>query len=76
MSMAVAFDDVDFPFKFAKPQILEKTSQAMKLLAFDDIGIIPRRRIKRGDPMVIGRVWKGNTPVSFLITWFVDTSVI
>lgn len=73
------FRNVDFPFQLAKPQILEKTAEAMKLLVFDDIGIIPGRRKarRRGDPMVIGRVWtkKGNTQrtVSFLITWFVDT---
>lgn len=76
MSKAIAFDDVDFPFKLVKPQILEDTSKAMKALIFDDIGILPKRNIRRGDPMVVGRVLNGTKAVSFLITWFVDTSMI
>ncbi len=74
-----AFQDVTFPFHLAKPQIVEKTADAMKLLVFDDVGILPgrRRSKRRGDPMVIGRIHKNkNTVVSFLITWFVDTKDI
>lgn len=76
-SKAVYFDDIDFPFHLAKPQILDSTAKAMELLAFDDIGVRPGRRIKRGDPMIVGRVLLGSgysqKIVSFLITWFVDT---
>jgi hypothetical protein len=79
-SKAIDFNEVDFPFKVVKPEILEKTRQAMKLLAFDDIGVLPSRRRKRGDPMVIGRIWTKNgnhrRMVSFLITWFVNTADI
>jgi hypothetical protein len=70
---AVDWDVVDFPFHLAKPQILESTAKAMKYLNFDDVGIRPGRRIRRGDPMVVGRVLLGNKQVSFLITWFIDT---
>jgi hypothetical protein len=77
MATAMAFDSIDFPFHLAKPQILNSTAEAMKVLAFDDIGVSPSRRIRRGDPMIIGRIVNGTgfkaKVVSFLITWFVDT---
>jgi hypothetical protein len=80
VAIAKEFDDVDFPFHFVKPEILEKTSQAMNLLAFDDIGILPNRRVRKGDPMVVGRITtkQGNNTkaVSFLITWWVNTQDI
>lgn len=74
-----AFQNVNFPFHLAKPQIVERTADAMKLLVFDDVGILPgrRRSKRRGDPMVIGRIHRNKRDVvSFLITWFVDTKDI
>lgn len=81
MSKAVSFDNIEFPFHLAKPQILKSTAEAMKVLAFDDIGITPSRKIKRGDPMIVGRIHSKKSGyrqkiVSFLITWFVDTKDI
>lgn len=81
MSTAMSFDDIDFPFHLAKPQILKSTAEAMKVLAFDDIGVTPARNIRRGDPMIIGRILDRKVGyrrkvVSFLITWFVDTKDI
>ncbi len=80
VSQAVAFDDIDFPFHMVKPEVLERTAEAMKLLAFDDVGILPNRKIRRGDPMVVGRIFtkRGASvkAVSFLITWFVNTEDI
>lgn len=80
MSTAIAFDAIDFPFKFIKPEIMERTAEAMEKLCFDDIGILPNRNIRKGDPMVVGRIWTkrgyDKKCVSFLITWFVDTSAI
>lgn len=80
MATAVGFDSIEFPFHLAKPQILESTAKAMKVLAFDDIGVSPGRKIRRGDPMIIGRIMHGTSHsrkiVSFLITWFVDTKDI
>ena len=73
---ADSFQEVDFPFKMAKPQILDSTAKAMAMRVFDDIGVLPKRT-RRGDPMVVGRIVhrKGYTDhtMSFLITWFVDT---
>jgi hypothetical protein len=71
------FTEVAFPFTMAKPQILDATAKAMVLKCFDDIGILPGRNRPKGDPMVIGRIWKKQgyftKTASFLITWFVDT---
>lgn len=74
------FRDIDFPFRLAKPQILEDTAKAMELGIFDDIIASPKTRISRrvkGDPMIMGRILltRGNyvKAVTFLITWFVDT---
>ncbi|HUV14920.1 MAG TPA: hypothetical protein VMY18_14855 [Acidobacteriota bacterium] len=75
-TFATEFQGVDFPFKMAKPQILDATAKAMARKIFDDIGVLPERT-RRGDPMVVGRIThkKGytNHTISFLITWFVDT---
>lgn len=71
------FKDVDFPFKLAKVEILEATAAAMQKLIFDEVGILPRRRVA-GDPMVVGRVrYKHGSEekaVCFCIAWFVDTN--
>lgn len=68
---ATKFQDVDLPMKMVKPIILDRTSKALKLKVFDEIGILPARPSKmnrlaltasqvampRGvDPMVIGRI--------------------
>ena len=76
VATASAFQRVDFPFRFAKPEILERTADAMQLLCFDDIGMLPNRNKRRGDPMIIGRISTKKRTVSFLITWFVDTRAI
>ncbi len=77
---AEEYRDIDFPFRLAKPQILEDTAKAMELGIFDDIIASPKTRISRrvkGDPMIMGRILlnRGNSvkAVTFLITWFVDT---
>lgn len=76
MSKAIAHADVDFPFKLVKPEVLDKTAKAMKLLVFDKIGIVPGRTIRRGDPMILGMICTKKKQVTFLITWFVDTRAI
>jgi len=80
-AFATAYKDVDFPFKLVTPQILDETKRAMDLLCFDDMGVVPRRRrARRGDPMVIGRIHVGpkrhKKTISFLVTWFIDTRMI
>lgn len=70
------FKEPDFPFHFAKPEILKDAAKAMQLKVFDEMAVLPRRR--QGDPMVLGiikergRGWRAKT-ITFLVTWFVDT---
>lgn len=72
------FTDPDFPFHFAKPEILEATAEAMKTKIFDEMGVMPRRR--GGDPMVIGRITYREgyhrKSLNFLVSWFLDTADI
>jgi hypothetical protein len=72
---AVRFDEtIDFPFKLAKPAILDKTTQALGLKVFDELGVLPRRR--GADPVVVGRIklkeGLQTKTFNFLITWFLD----
>lgn len=69
-------EEIDFPFKVVKPQILSNLNKAMTLKLFDEIGVLPGTR--KGDPMVIGMINRRDstyqeTTVSFLITWWVDS---
>lgn len=72
--------DLEFPLSMAKPQIIEATSNAMKLQIFDVLGICPPAR--RADPMIIGQVIDRSAGrfsekrVSFLIAWHLDTRVL
>jgi hypothetical protein len=72
------FTDPDFPFHFAKPEILEATAEAMQTKIFDEMGVMPRRR--GGDPMVIGRITYregyNRKSLNFLVSWFLDTADI
>lgn len=71
------FQDVDFPIRAVKPQILDEVGRAMALKVFDEIGILPARR-QKSDPMVIGQiVFRANgneRRLSFLITWWLSES--
>lgn len=69
-------EEIDFPFKMAKPQILNATGEALALKIFDDVGKLPTSR--GADPMIIGRVTLKEgyrtKSICFVISWFVDTS--
>ena len=70
-------EELNFPFVLAKPRILEATATALSHKIFDEVGVLPNRRRRHGDPMVVGRVtlkegWRRRN-ISFLITWFIDT---
>lgn len=83
--------EVDFPVVGVRPMIMEATSQAMKSLIFDRIGIANHSGRtqssgqRRADPIVIGQIldpkgggaesWRVK-PVSFFIAWWLDTSVL
>ena len=70
------FDEVSFPFTMVNPEIPKAVSQAMALKVFDEIGCLPRRRERTGDPIIIGRVTvkEGYTErtLSFLLGWFMN----
>lgn len=83
---AVEFmEDIDFPFRLAKPVVLDATAKALADKIFDHIGVAPstnggtttRHRRAKGDPMVIGRIFYRNgyteKGISFLVSWFIDS---
>lgn len=74
---ATEFRDVDFPFAFAHPAILDATRQALVDRVFDELGVSPARQRPKGDPMVIGRIYapaprwaREQKSVSFVVAWF------
>lgn len=71
-------DDVaTLPVEFMKPSVIDRTSQAMMANIFDEICTVGGRR--QVDPMVLGKIihWSDKYKrISFLISWFVDTSAI
>jgi hypothetical protein len=82
-AMAIHMDEeIDFPMKLVRPQVLSDLDRAMQLKLFDEIGFLPASNtaIRRGDPMVIGRVCMSRgyqeRSVSFLITWWIDTRTL
>lgn len=69
------WDEIIFPLRAARPEVMNATSVAMALKAFDQIGICPAER--KADPLIIGQVLApkvGYTQkrVSFLIAWHLD----
>lgn len=73
------FVDVEFPFHMVKPRVLEATQRAMALRCFDRIGVLPGRR-RKVDPIVVGQVVDASDPkkqrlISFMVAWWIDTSV-
>jgi len=76
-SRAIDFQDVDFPFKRVKPQILSGLETAMKRKLFDEIGILPGTA-PCGDPVLVGRIKRKEgtyqeSTLTFLIAWWIDT---
>ena len=73
---AKEFKDIDFPFKLAKPQIMEATAAAMALKVFDQIGCLPQFRAP--DPIICGQILKpkDRQPVTFFIAWWLDTKTL
>lgn len=73
---AKEFRDVDFPFAFAKPQLLERVSTAMKEKIFDQFGVLPKYE-RKGDPIVVGQILhygQHKSPVTFFVGWWLDTN--
>jgi hypothetical protein len=87
---ATDFDEeFDFPMRLVKPQVLDDTGRALALKIFDEIGILPATNtgarasaMATSDPVVVGRIIRKTGPynqrqvLTFLISWWIDTSQI
>ena len=67
-------NEVDFPIKNVKLPVIEATTRAMALKAFDRFGVIPQGR---GDPMVVGEIKRpgggyGQPHITFFVAWWID----
>lgn len=67
--------DVVFPLRAARAEVMSATAEAMARRVFDEIGICPAT--KKADPLIIGRILapkKGYTQksVGFLIAWHLN----
>lgn len=69
--------EVDFPIKNVKLPVIEATTKAMALKAFDRFGVIPQGR---GDPMVIGEIKRPGSRygehLTFFVAWWIDSTDI
>lgn len=69
-------EEIDFPFRLAKPSILNATADAMAGKFFDEMGVLPRFRTQP-DPVVVGRIVYREGYVqkrfNFLVVWYIDT---
>lgn len=70
-------EEIEFPISIAKPVVMEATHRAMSEKIFDEIGCLPTRRTRKGDPIVTGAVLMRDSytekRVTFLIAWWIDT---
>lgn len=71
-----SFEDVDFPMEVARPVIMERTAEALRLKLFDEMGIArDSKLIRRGDPMILGRLRNPRSTrpdATFFIAWMFD----
>jgi hypothetical protein len=68
-----AWKDVQFPLALARPSIMSRTAEALKLRLFDEVGLASDRS---GDPMILGRIkspkHQYHPGVTFFIAWYLD----
>lgn len=77
------FQEVDFPFKLAKVEVLEETAKAFALKIFDQFGVLPKSptptvRVRK-DPIVCGQILaphKNREPITFFVAWWLDTKTL
>ena len=71
------FDEIDFPLRIVRPQVLKSYQRAMEKKLFDSIGVLPNNK-RSPDPMIVGRIetTEGNRrkQLSFLIGWWIPTA--
>lgn len=71
------FQDVDFPFKLAKGEIMSATRAAMALRVFDQMGALPTHRSP--DPIICGQILmphRRGQAVTFFVSWWLDTKTL
>lgn len=84
---ATDYREVDFPFKLARAEIRQATDRAMDLGVFDQMGALPRRRVRNRDPIICGQILVPDQPssmrfseerqaVTFFVTWWLDTRML
>lgn len=75
-------EKIDFPLSIAKPVIMDRVAEAMQMKIFDEIGVLPNRREKKKDPIVVGIIKRpggdkyNKRRLMFLLAWYVDTKVL
>lgn len=65
--------DVDFPFKFVKPEVIAAVRGALESKIFDALGVLPKYR--NPDPIVVGQIFpphKPYEPLTFFVAWWMD----
>lgn len=74
--------DMEFPISVAKPEVMDRTVEAMALKVFDRLEVLPGRAAK-GDPIVLGVIrhpmsttWDTSKDLHFLIAWYIDTATL
>jgi hypothetical protein len=73
-------DEIPFPIALAKPELMERTAEAMGRLLFDEIGVAEdtwNGGTGKPDPIILGRLRnpRRNAPaISFFIGWYFDPS--
>jgi len=73
------FAEIDFPFIFARPEVLSATQQLMADKIFDELGALPQTQ-RNADPMVVGIIRESSARnakvMTFLAIWFLDTKTL
>lgn len=74
------FQELDFPFKVVRPQILSNLGKALAQKIFDDIGVLPQVT-RAPDPMIVGRIRRreagySEPTITFLIAWWIDSRTL
>lgn len=71
------FNEIDFPLRLVRPQILRDFRKSVEKKLFDEIGVLPDTRRRNPDPMIVGRIsmkdGSRRRSVSFLISWWIPT---
>src|SRR5882762_3695395 len=56
MAWPTDFQNVVFPLVAARPEVMGATADAMSLKVFDAVGICPPTAVRKGDPLIVGKI--------------------